>query len=590
MILNLIVILAVVITAAVWGSKAKGYGLFSAFLALVSTIAAGGVAFAAWEPTALALLNASRDGGSFFEVFLQDTAWCLGLLGPFLISLLVFRLMIDMTVKKNLAFSDNANTIGGLAIGAVIGVLTAGVAVVSVGYMRMPPAILGYRPIEEVQGNPVYAHNLWLPVDRIVVRFYEKLSTGAFASSTPLALRRPSAHQQAGMQRMTFKGLSRVSLAPADFHLLGRYRIEGEAVALLKDSFQGKQQTAIYPDNTSPGGRSVLEGYVIRFESTAKEKGGNFVAAPGQLRLICEKNGYPIALHPIAVVAQPDAATAGLYRFRFDASEAFISSVGGGSDSTFAFEFILPEGAVPVDLLVKNARVSVAAESAIPETTYRSTDHRDTAVRDGSIVSSFGSGGGAAAGALDSSGVVRITPNAGLVAGISVSKNFPNGATLNKSNRGGITVNEENEVMDGERQFTKAQMSERGLDKNLRVDSFAASKDTSVVQVTLSELGARTSLGDALENADSTRPPFLIDNHGARFELVGYYYTEGELIKFRFTPGQPIRSLSETPTLSRTKRDQSLIYLYRPTKGVNIVSFAIEGKELVNFGTGVNIR
>lgn len=589
MILNFLVIIGILVCAAVWGSKGKGFGLFSAFLALVCTITAGGIAFAAWEPVALALLNLSKDGASFFDSLLQDSAWTLGLVGPFLISLLILRLLVDSLVKKNLAFSENANTIGGLVIGALIGALTMGILVTGAGFLRLSPSLLGYQPVEEKQGSPIYTRSLWIPVDKLTVGLYEKLSTGAFASSTPLAHARPRAFEQAGMQRLTFRGQARVSIAPDQFKVAGRYLIEGDAEALLKDSFLNRRQAALYPDESAPVGPSTLVGYVVSFDSGAKEKGGVFVITPGQIRLISERDGKFFPIHPVAVIAQSEAGKNVLYRFRFDASEAFISSIGGGSASVFAFEFILPPNTTPVDLLIKNTRSPVGPDSGLAEKVFRTTLDRDAAVRDGSILTALGGsiGGG---GPLDTTGSTRVGVTDGRVNGINTGNIFPGGATLNRTNRGPLTLNEEGQLVDGEHQFAKTQMNERGLDRNLRLDSFASTKDTTVVQVTLSEEGTRTAFGRAVEALESDQAPMLIDSNGARYEPIGYYYSEGEIVRIRFTPGKPIRSLSEAPTLSRTKRDQTLIFIYRPTKGVKITSFASGQKELISFGSGFETK
>lgn len=588
MILNAIVIVAILVCAALWGSKGKGFGLFSGFLALCCTLAAGAIAFAAWEPVALLLLNMSKEGASFFDNLLQDTAWSLGLLLPFMVSLLVLRLAVDSLVKANLDFSDNVNTLGGMAMGACIGVVTMGILVTGIGYLRLSPAIMGYQPVEEQQGSPVYVRGLWAPVDKLVVGLYERLSLSSFASPTPLAHHRPASHIQAGMQRLTFKGQSRVSIAPEHLNVQGRYRIEGAAEALLRDTFQDKTQQAVYPDGSKPTGASVLEGYVITFESGAKEKGGVFTITPGQLRLVIEHNGEHKAIHPIAVVSQPDAGSTGLYRFRFDAVDSFIASVGGGSSSTFAFEFLLPSGAQPIDLLVKNLRVPVDVSAGLSETTFRSTVDRDDAIRTERIFTSFGGGAGSGK-PLNRSRAIRVSTAGSQIENVLVTTSFPNGAALNRSNRGNLTVDDENNVIAGEHQFTKAQVNERGLDRNIRVSNFADTKDTAIVQVYLSTDGTRSVYGTAVEEADSTAAPTLVDANGVRYEPLGYYYAEGDIVRIRFTPGRPLRQLADAPTLSRTKRDQTLVLVYRPSRGVKIQSFAMGDMELVNFSNGIEI-
>ena len=51
---------------------------------------------------------------------------------------------------------------------------------------RLPPALLGYAPVVQENGNLVYKKRLWIPADSITVGLYERLSMGAFSTPTPL--------------------------------------------------------------------------------------------------------------------------------------------------------------------------------------------------------------------------------------------------------------------------------------------------------------------------------------------------------------------------------------------------------------------
>ncbi len=592
---NLFILILVIAVPAVWSTKAKGYGAFSSLLAAVCSLAAGGIAFAFWEPFAYMILGWGSGMTGFAGDLLQGSAFGLGLIVPYLGALLVLRLALDSLVKANLDLGDTLNMAGGALFGLVTSIISVGIFAISVGYLRLPSSVLGYSPIEERSGQVVYASKLWIPADLMVTRLYEKLSHGAFGSSTPLAAHQPNLHEAAGMQRMTYLDASRNTLKEGDFEMLGAYSIKGAADELSKDTFQGqaKKQTIIYPDGTSPSGAATLVGYAIKFKSGAKEKGGNVIVTPGQLRLIChnDETGDTFAIHPIAVVAPPEAAAAGLFRFRFDTPESFIASQGGGADTVFSFEFMLPQGYVGRTLLVKNYRVDLDADAKTAQPkAYPNYQSRDNAIKDGSIFSSFGVAVAGGGGSLSKTGSIKLEKVSSRFEGVEEGTELPGGYSFSRNNKGGFELNEKNEIIQGETTFKKEQLTERGVDKALRVERFASSKDTGIVKVALSTAGARTAMGRGAEAADNSLLPVLVDERGTRYEPIGFMYEEGDEVRIKYAPGAPLRSLADAPALSRTKRDQSLVLIFRPTKGARLVSFAVGNNEIASFAGGLEVR
>jgi hypothetical protein len=598
MLFNLLIALLVVLVPVIWSTKGKGFGLFSAFLAAVCAVAAGGIAFALWEPTAVAITGLQSDGTSFLGRILQSNAMGLGLIVPYLISLVVLRLAVDSLVKANLDFSDGVNSLGGIAFGAVVGVISAGILATGASFLGLPPKVMGYAPVEEKSGNPVHTGGLWIPVDRLTVGLYEHLSGSAFASSTPLSRYQPQAHVAGAMQRMTYKGgAARNTALPSEFQVLGRYQASGPLSTLVTDSFlvdnTGKRtpQKVIYPDGTEPTDGATLEGYVIKFNSTAKDKGGNVILGNAQVRMIVElPDGTSTGIHPVACIAPPDVGAEGFYRFRYDAPEVFIASKGGASEATFAIEFILPKDAKPLSLIVKNSRIAIEGNDALKPIAYASSDARDTAINDRSLFTAFGApipGGGG--GPVDTQGSVALGGD-GRISEVVINAELPDGMTFNRTNRGPLEIDEEGRIVGGEHSMSKAMMSERGLDKKLRVEAFQGGLDVTIMQVELSANGARSLLGRSVETAEQIVPPFLLDDRGTRYEPVGYVYVEGEVVKLRYTPERPLRALSEAPALSRTKTDQSLWLIFRVTKGVTVKSFLLGNREVASLGEGILAR
>lgn len=597
---NALVALLVLIIPVIWSTKAKGFGVFSAFLAAVCSVAAGGVAFALWEPVSYMILGWGAGASGFFGSLLEGSAFGLGLAVSYLVPLLIFRLLVDSLVPANLDFSDLANTIGGGLFGVITSVISIGILVLSVGFLRLTPGIMGYAPLEEKSGQLVYTSKLWIPVDAIVVRLYEGLSTGGFSSSTPLRTYHPDLHIAAAMQRITYGGSSRNTAVNSDFEVLGAYSISGNIDDLARDDFivdrttgDSKKQQIIYPDGSTPSGSGTLYGYPVRFKSGAKEKIGNIIVTPGQMRLVVvnDSTGEAQAVHPVAVVAPPDATTGGLYRFRFDAPEGFISSLGGGSDAVFAFEFIVPQGSTPTTLFVKNWRVNLRDDPKVATPAVFGTyAARDKEIKEATIFNRFGASIGSS-GPLDKTGAEKVKAEAGArVEGIEEGSNLPDGMLFSRNNKGSLTLNGDNQVVEGDHTFAKAVTKERGLDKNLRVERFATGKDVGIVKVNLSVGGARSLYGRSVETAESILLPLLVDDKGVQYEPVGFYYAEGDTIRLRYVPGEPLRSLAEAPALSKTKRDQTLILIFRPTKGAKIVSFALGSRVVAEFSEPIEVK
>lgn len=364
--------------------------MFSALLTLVCTLVAGAVAFAFWEQTAYALLEFGSSGGAIGGI-LQNTAWGLALIGPFAVTLLVLRLALDYIVKVDLTCSPGIGQLGGAAFGAIIAVITSGMVVLSMGYMNFPPKIMGYAPIgADEQGNLAYVNKLWIPTDLLTVKLYEHLSTGSLATPTSLKRMRPDAHVLAGMQRASYGGAAKSSVAPDDVRVTRMYRIDGQSDDLLKDVFDPTAQTVKYLDRSDPPETARLVGYVVELTGDAKEAGTNIIVTPAQVSLVIrEARGRTRTVHPIAVVAAPaPGGRFNQYRFRFDERGASIASTDGSS-AAFGFEFIIAPDDTPVSLIVKNIRIEVDAETSIEQnaTTYQSRQARDDAILNGTLLS-----------------------------------------------------------------------------------------------------------------------------------------------------------------------------------------------------------
>lgn len=591
MILNLIVIASVLLIAYLWASR----GFFSAFIHLLCTIVAGAIAFAAWEPLAYGVLLGVRD----------DIAWAVALVAPFVVSLALLRLLVDTLLKHNVQFDDATNFVGGGLCGAASGVLAVGILVIGIGYLRLPHNFLGYAPAKYAEGDRalVRGASLWLPADRLTESFYAMTSEGALATSTPLAQRAPDLAAQGGLLRYTFEDAGRTSLRPADFALLGLYEVTASDVSsLLTDTFsrdpQGNtfsQQTLDFDGNPYPAG-STLVGAVVRFESGAKEKKGQVVIGPGQVRVIAvsPQTGEARTLLPVAFINQADPLALDFKRWRFDSGGVYAASVGGAATTTMAFEFVVPPGFEAREMQVRNVRVDLASvpqdrrPSGNQSLAFASAEARDNALRDFSLMRTAGVSIEAAPLERDvDSSMVRVDEGRDSI--IRVADTLPFGGSFSRTNRGGINVDDQNRIFAGEHQMSREMYQDVGLQQNLRIDRFQSTTDTRLVQVEVSQQSALSLLGRAFQKAEGVVPPVLVDSLGRQYQPIGYVFHDGNSVRVRFEPGQPIRGLSQIPNLSASRPDQRLVLIFRVNKGAELRSFAIGNRVVADFDPPVSV-
>jgi hypothetical protein len=593
MILNLIVIGAVLLIAYLWASR----GFFSAFLHLLCTIAAGAIAFALWEPLAYGVLLNVRD----------DIAWTVALVVPFVVSLALLRVGVDAIIRKNINLDDATNFIGGAVCGGASGVIAVGVLVIAVGFLRLPPDFLGYRAAtfaDNTKGPGVLVRgaSLWLPADRIVEDFYGMTSEGSLSTSTPLADFAPDLSIQGSLQRYTFQGLGRTSVKPSDFQLLGQYEVQAPNIdALLTDSFvldqQGRpiaQRVVDIDGEPYPAGSRIV-GSVIKFAAGAKEKQGQIVIGPGQVRLIARnESGDVQSFLPAAFINQADPLALDFKRWRFDSDGVFATSVGGAAESTMIFEFIVPQGYTPEQVQVRNVRADL---SDIPQSNrpagndalvYASPEARDNALRSFALLNTMGvQVAGADLERDEDSSEVLIEDGRDSI--VDVSERLPFGGQFNRSRRGALSVSDDNKIFDGEQRFSKTDYSELGLQQNLRVAEFQRTNDTRIVQVNVSQQTKLSLLGRAFQKAESVVPPVLVDSLGRQYQPIGFVFESGSDVTIRFTPGDPLRGLSQIPSLSSSRDDQRLVLLFRVNSNSELKSFAIGNRVVADFNPAVRV-
>lgn len=586
MTMSLIGILITGLVGYVWATR----GFYAALIHMICTLIAGAIAFAVWEPIAYALLQAAPRGGT--GAFIEGIAWGVSLGVPFALALAVLRTAVDSVLRANIIVSTPVNYIGGGLCGAVCGIITGGILVISVGGLRLGTAFLGHQPFQyENSGNLVRGGGLIFPVDRFTANFYGSLSERALATAEPLARWQPNAHEVGPVLRMSYgEGNSRNTLRPEDVALVSRFAVTGPLDKILEDRWNTSSQIVTDPDGNPFPPDSRIEGFVLNVLASGGEGTGKIIFGAGQVRLVCENadGSGRLALFPIAVSSQAAAERAGYGRWRFDAVDTFISSVGGGAEALFAFEFVIPADFAPTALYVKGTRIRIDPEQP-PARTFTSAASRDAALTNLSALASGVGGGGV--GPIDASGAFEVRyvlpeSPAGITMGAAI------GFVIQKGLHGSLDLSDEenkpSKVLGGEATWPSVdlQNASAGLERALRIDSFVVDSDVALVHVDvagLSETNPKSLLSRIPANADRSEGIVLVDTEGQRYAPIGYVETDDVNTTIVYKPGEPILSLEGLPRLSRSRPQQRLELIFRTSKGVSIRYMAAGNKAYVEF-------
>ncbi len=576
MILSLVVILLIGIIAYVWASR----GFFSSLVHMLCVLVAGAVAFGLWEPIAYAILGADPKG------WIVDMAWGVSLAVPFAVTLAGLRLGIDSLLPANTDLDTASNLIGGGICGAVSGTISVGILVLAISFLRLPSSVAGHEAIGFDPGGSVKRESsLLLPADRITAGLYSALSRSTLRTPTPMDLWRPRLAEEGHMLRTNFNnGGAKHTLTPASFELLGRYTVGMDNAIPLRelttDSFSEAVQNVKTLTGEPASQNSYIEGLVVQFKAGAREKEGRVVIGNAQIRLVCtpanDPYGESIAIHPFAMVSQAGGDKLDLGRWRFERPKIFIASVGGAADSTMAFEFLVPRDYRPLALYVKGVRVNLL--STQPFQKYTDVASRDAAVRAGSILSALVGG----SGPIDNSRVTTIdptsTPEGGFESEVMTIGALAGRLILNKDNLPGIEIDENNRILVADAKYRSSDLTEnRSLNRSLQVREFATTDDTQIVQLSVGSQSRVGLLTSAALNADLSKPMFLVDQNGQRYQAIGYVYQDAGEVHIRMTPGRPLRAVTELPNSGPTtsRPDQKFYLVFRVSKGVDIRFFTV---------------
>ncbi|MEM1424711.1 MAG: hypothetical protein AAGH64_12010, partial [Planctomycetota bacterium] len=445
------------------------------------------------------------------------------------------------------------------------------------------PNFLGYDPIDQTGGDLVHSEGLWVPVDEWTSKLYEHLSVHSFdAGDDALARRNPDLYEQVSMNRLVYNKdtqdglqIARNALQEGEASVTAMYTGADLNEFLASATINAPRINIKDADGEPFPAGSTMAGFVVSFEAGAREEGGQVVIGPGQVRLVYTlDNGVSDGVHPHAIISDPEVNSAGKVWFPRNSKELFVPTVGGESRSSMGFEFALPPTARPTDLIVKGLRLPIDVQALEPAA-YTSAAQRDAALIGGSLFA----GGGRVdkntlnrSEAISSDDGVDASPRLGSRRIINITTGTP----------GTLQLNGDNEIVSGKAELLNTSLNDRGLDRNNRVDGFAGGPNTNIVKIQLAERGDTTPLGEVVQRTGFSGRPYIFDTEGRSYDAIGYIYSDGVRTWISFNPGAPLASMNDIEDqLSPSKRDQTLILIFRPSTGVTLDGFAI-GDNLVS--------
>ncbi|MBY0307685.1 MAG: hypothetical protein K2Q09_02990 [Phycisphaerales bacterium] len=590
---SLIAIALMLAVGYVWSSR----GFFSALLNLLVTVAAGAIAFALWETVATAAIkNVANDNR-----FVIDIVWGGSLVALFVLSMAVLSLAVNAVVRANIKVHKVTDWVGGAVCGLAAGLIVSGISLIGTSQIRTAEIdnLLQFSPVDYDNNGYLTRRQLWVPTDTWTAGLYkfwsERSLRETLGGGKTLGAWRPQVADEGHLLRIAETDvLLRYSLNPKDVKLGGRYTVgkslpKGMTPPAIKD-LVGDTKPVATTDGRQFKGRAYIEGWVVGFEAGAKEKGGQVAIGAGSATLVCRNRSdtASLALQPIAVISQAKGDSLQEGRWRFDTKNFFVGSMGGQANVGMAFEFLVPDEYAdqpdaypeevwhPIALYVRGVRFDLT-DPADPDKTikpsaeYMTPADRNAAVEGGGFLRSIAD---AAPPLVEPAQVWKMEKNDPNQA-LRLNNRIPGSIVLNGGEMSGVDLSKGQQIINCvDYRTTPKALADIGVDRSLRVEEFQPGPGTAVISIEVSRDVPKFSATEP-ESTGATGAPTLVDNLGQRYQAVGFVYRDRNEIKIRFTPGSPLASLNDAPSVSRSRDDQKLFLIFRVAPGVRITQYAI---------------
>lgn len=534
-------------------------GLFSSFLHLMVVIAAGALALAVWEPLTLGLLMKH----------IPLMAWTVGLLVPFGLLLLILRITSDKLIPANAQMPGIANLLLGGACGMLSGILTAGIAVIGIGFLPFGPDLGGVQPYAIGRSGVIEDSDtkFWVPVHSLTANFYAGLSRGAFASSTPMAEYKPHLDVQSSLVRLRPEFVSIVA-APEAVNVTGAYIAETSALTGAGPA----TAEALGSEFTRPGYKLVLiDTEWTKVEGTVD--GDRALRLPAsQVRLITRSTeGKQVELAGPVGFSKLEGENRVFYPYDTESQVAFSTA----PNSTFGFVYLIPADQQPLFPIIRNLRLEMPDEvNSNPDEVLAALGNPPVPTAPEEGENADGTGDGAAA-----QGDTVIGDRSGIRAGtyaldLEVTNRLPR--TASKNTISGLSFNDTDEgAMITTGSTGSARKPAGNVGTRNKIIGFNIPDHEVMVRVRLNRDVNQTILGAGLSSAASLYPIFLKDTQGNQWPPTAWVWQKAEGDQeIHYDAFDTIRNAKQLP-LSR-KGDGDDFYLYfTVTKPATLVSYNI---------------
>lgn len=542
MITNLLIVVFVIL-AALWFSN---QGLFSSLLHLIVTLCAGALAFAFWEPLTI----------NYLIDRMPEYAWAVGLLVPFILALLLIRVVLDKLVPGNVKFHNLVDMFGGGAVGAIAGILAAGVLVIGLQFIS-GFGLGGYKPFAiGVNGQIDRAAKLWIPVDDIAGSTFTTLSGGTFLpwSGKSLGVYQPNIVERAGTYSLNSRDGARNAIRPANVEVTGYVTLPAADLPEAVSRGDGNQAAVVSTDIQLVAGEET---------AGAADVDGSFTATRAQVGLIAVSK----TKRPKAKLVYADGYVVGKDFGTLTDPQEFARSRPAVDNQSFDWIFHLPDDYEPRFIVIKQLRLPITEDMIKPN---GDAEQWLTATRwipepeDGDGPSngndtSMGNQTGPPVGAEG----LRIEVNDALPR--SLSRNWINTSSPNAS------FDDENDALI--RANGVIRLSGQ-IGRGLAIDRVSHSPNTAIVRVQFSPKKAQSLYGKAMQFAAQVAAPVLVSDDGAKYSAIGWARANSAEVEVQIDTARTIRSMAEVKV--NDLRDNEELYLYfRTGKGVRITSFQI---------------
>jgi hypothetical protein len=524
-------------------------------------IAAGTLAFAVWEPLTLGLLMKH----------IPLMAWTVGLLVPFGLILLILRMACDRLVPANAQFPGIANLVLGAFFGLLSGILTAGVAVIGIGFLPFGPDLGGVQPYAVGGGGTIQQTDakFWVPVNGFAANFYSGLSRGAFASRTPMAEYKPDLDVQMSLIRLRPDFVSTVA-APEAVNVTGAYVAEtsdltGASPALAE---------ALGPEFTRPGYKLVLvDTEWNKTEGTVD--GDRALRLPAShVRLITKSTeGKQVELAGPVGFSKLEGENRVFYPYGSDAEAAFSTA----PTATFGFVYLIPADQQPLFPLIRNLRLDMPDEvNTDPAEVLAALGNPPAPAPEGQDAADTGTGEGEGATPQDQT---VISDRSGMRAGTYALDLEPTNAlprVASKNTISGLSFTDtDNGAMITTGSTGSARKPPGSVGGRNKIVGFNIPEHEAMIRIRLNRDHNSSILGAGLSSAAALNPIYLKDSQGNQWYPTAWVWEKADGDQeIHYDAFDTIRNATQLP-LSR-KGDGDEFYLYfTVTKPATLVSYNI---------------